>query len=1109
MRNILIVLALSVLSLSAFGQTSRGTVTGTVTDATGAVISGASVTLTNTGTNLTRSTVTNKEGFYRFDAVDLGDYKVKIAAQGFADITKTNILVTANQTANINSQLSIGTQELVVDVTSETGTSLQTETVVRGGNIDSKRIMELPFQNLNPTQLALTLPGVSTERFGFSQNTYSINGSRGRSNNFMIDGTENNDISVAGQAFDIKIPDAVVEVSVQTSNFDAEFGRAGGGVFNTITKSGTNKFHGTASWRYDSTRDDAITNIQSLDPAIQKRGYAPYGTEHTFTGTVGGPIIKDRTFFFGAFMNQRLASNQQKLVFVPTQAGRDQLRQLFAKGANVRVDNFLDYTNGVIGTSGFNNIELGGGRPAIQFGNAVLNSARTITQPQLITRIDHKISDKSQLSGRYLFDKTDGPIEGTGVSFPGFITGFTAHNHNLLISEAHTFSPSVTNEFRISYNRIEQQYPLDSTSPLSKTLPSISIDGITNLDATSYSYGVSSGLPQGRIANNYIIQDTITKIFGNHTFRAGTDLLWQRARQASPFNSRGALAYNSSGDYSGLANYIDDFGGGPGQTFNVQRAFGNQEYYPSFFRQSYFVQDRWKVSQELTVTLGLRYEFFGNPINTLKTPAFTGLFNVDPNTLKGPYSEPNSVKSDTNNFSPTVGIAYTPSFKDGFFGTLFGDQKTVFRTGYQIGYDAFFNNMASNANASSPNNIVTNILSSSNGRGLANLSSYFPVSVKPLTPFDGQTLVDPNLRNPYTQRWSFGIQRELPSQFMLDMSYVGTKGTKLYMNEDRNPLVPAQYQVNPAGNYTPSGRLDGLQGARTVRGNAGSSIYHAAQLQLTRRFTNNFTVTGSYTWSKLIDNASEVFSSTGLSNSNVSQLPLFFGGERDDRAVSMFDRTHRASFTYVYTLPYMKDQKGVLGQVVGGWQLSGITSFESGVPYTVFNGLDANGFGGRVTDRPDYNPNGQAGVRATIATKDSPSTTGYVNRDIIIGKTATGNNIYAPIDPRTARYIQLPANYGRGGTAGRNTERTKGINNFDFNVQKQFKLTEGLNLQFRTEFFNVFNHPQYGTASVSPFAPSTTGPSANINTAPAGQFLEPQYGDGGGRVIRYYLKLTF
>ncbi|HEY6403979.1 MAG TPA: TonB-dependent receptor, partial [Blastocatellia bacterium] len=723
----------------------------------------------------------------------------------------------------------------------------------------------------------------------------------------------------------------------------------------------------------------------------------------------------------------------------------------------------------------------------------------------------------SQLSARYLFADQDAPIGGADFGLPGFTTSQANRFQNFLISETHVFSPSVTNEVRLSYNRIALAFPLDPSNQLGLTLPNIGIDGVSDVAGAEYDIGIQTNLPQGRIANNYVIQDTITYLRGSHTFRGGFDLLKQRSRQFAPINERGSLAYNAGGiytagsvanTYTGLANYIDDFSGSGGA---ANRDFGTPSYYPELFRQAYFFQDRWRVSDLLTLTLGLRYENFGNPVNSLRTAAFTGLFNVDPVTFQGPYSQPSKAADDNNNFAPTIGVAFSPSFQSGVLGAIFGERKTVIRSGYQIGYDSFFNNIASNAATSSPNVVATRNIAPSDddsaSRGFANLSGLLPTVARPLSPLDAQTLVDPNLVNPYYQRWSLGIQRELPGSLIIDVSYVGSKGTKLYLNEDRNPLVTPNLRVTPAAftgstTCTPntpdcliSGRLDNLQGGRTIRANSGSSIYHAGQLSVQRRITKGLGVTGSYTYSKLIDNGSEIFASTGLSNSSLPIIPHFFGGERNERAVSLFDRTHRAIFTYVYDLPFMRDQQGALGRIVGGWQLSGITTFESGTPFTVTNGQDSNGFAGN-NDRPDFNPNGQEGVRAVPSTS---SPTGYVNPD-------AGN---APIDPSTARYIGLPSGSRRTGTLGRNTERTKGINNFDFTVQKEVRVREGLGVQFRTEFFNIFNHPQYGSQSVSPFAPNTAGPAANVFTSPAGQFLQPQFGDGGGRVIRYLLKLTF
>lgn len=358
-RLIALFVMMAFCGLPTSAQTSRGTVSGVVTDVNGAVIAGANVALTSLENDLIRTTATNSEGVYRFEAVDPGSYSVKVTAQGFGELIKTGVEVSANQTSDVAAQLAPSGQQVTVDVTADAGQLLQTEAPVRGGNIDKARITELPFAGRNPVSLALTLPGVSSNRFGFGVGTFSVNGSRGRSNNFMIDGTENNDISVAGQAFQITNPDAVQEVSVQTSNYDAEFGRAGGAVVNTITKSGTNDFHGSVASLFDVTRDDAITNTQSLSAAIRARGYPARGTEQYHAGTFGGPVLfphfgeggspfsyngRQRTFFFVAWQEQFRSSSAQATRTVPSAAGRLALRNLFPAGANPRVDLLLDIT---------------------------------------------------------------------------------------------------------------------------------------------------------------------------------------------------------------------------------------------------------------------------------------------------------------------------------------------------------------------------------------------------------------------------------------------------------------------------------------------------------------------------------------------------------------------------------------------------------------------------------------------------------------------------------------------------------------------------------------------------------------------------------------------
>jgi outer membrane receptor protein involved in Fe transport len=1099
---VILIAALAALILSpAIAQTSRGTVTGIVTDPQNATVANITVELESVQTGVKRTTNSNEAGLYRFDAVDLGEYNLKVTATGFQTYVHRGLTVQAGATLAQDVRLEVGTTQTVVEVAGNTVT-LAYESAQRGGNLNSQALAQLPAVfTRDVAQVALILPGVSTNRFNTGNATFAVNGSRGRSNNFMVDGTENNDVSVAGQLMQIINPDAIAEVSVQTTNFDAEYGRAGGAVVNTVTKSGTNSLHGSVLYLLDVTNDDAITNTQSLSADIRKRGKPLPGTEQYYGFTVGGPIIKNKTFFFGSFQDDRRHGGSSNNLVTPTAAGWAVLDSLFPKGSNPRVDLYRSIAGQAIADSQPFNVVLGDGRPDVQFGTKISTYEDHYLDRQWMIKIDHTFSEKDLMAVRFIKDGQNDPQGGAGPFFPGFATSYSYPVYNALLSETHVFSPRTTNELRLSYNRAELDYPIDTQNPLGQTMPLYTINGgITPI-------GVQTAFPQGRFVNNYALQDTASHIHGTHSFRFGTTLTQQRARQFAPIRSRGEIAYQTATGYSTFANFVDDFGGSVG---SVQRDFGSPAYYPNYTRQAYFAQDHWRVTPDFTLTLGVRYEYFGTPMNTLKKPAYSGLFNIDPVTLTGPYSDPNKVDSDKNNWAPTVGLAWSPSKARSWVGKLVGEKKTVIRTGYQIGYDSFFNNITSNAAVATPNVIATLVnssISSSNPRGNPNWSQSLPTTSRPPSPFDSQTLIIKNLVNPYYQRWSFGIQRELPANLLLDVSYVGSKGTKLYANEDLNPLVPSSLRVTPP-NTNPTaavqGRLDNLQGGRLIRTNGGDSNYNSLQVGLDRRLSKDLLVKVSYAYSKNIDNAHDVFQVTNSNTPQNTSLPSIYGGLHIDRSVSQLDRPHRAVFSYFYGLPWLKSQRGALGRMLGGWQISGVTTFESGVPVTITNGPDADGIGSNY-DRPDFNPAGQKGVRAQFSTT---SPTGYVNPD-------AGNT---PIDPKTAQFIGLPAFAGaptpaRTGNLGRNTERMRGINNFNLNFQKNIRLVERVSMEFRTEMYNIWNHPQYGYGSFSPFGPSANSQigniAASVQNSPAGRFLQPQFLDGGGRVIRYQLKLVF
>lgn len=1108
-----VVLLCAVAALQA--QTSRGTVTGVVTDQTKAAVPNATVEITNKETNVTRSTKTNDQGVYRFDAVDPGTYDVNVKSQGFRTYSSRAVPVSAAQVAGVDALLEVGDTVSVVEVTAD-AISLQTEAPVRGGTITSVQATQLPIFGRNPNLLAITLPGVTEQRSNLPGiASFSANGGRTRSNNFLLDGTENNDISVAGQAFQVKNPESVQEVSVQTGLYDAEFGRAGGAVVNTITRSGTNEFHGSLGWVADFTNDDAITNTQSLSAEIRQRGKLPPGYQQFYNGTIGGPIRRNKTFFFTSWQEERRRASNTQTFFVPSQGGRDRLRSLFPQGRNANVDLYLDVTKSVIAGGAPTNIDLGLGRGNIEFGTGVMAYPYAVDGRQSLTKIDHQFSEKDLLSVRYGFDRTVNPTY--AANFPGFMTSLRQNHHNVVLTETHIFSPTLTNEIRLPFNRITYEFPNDATDPRAATMPEYSFTSVSNI-------GVSGSFPQGRIANNYAIQDTMSYVRGKHTFRFGLDLLQQRSRQIAPSSIRGIIAYRAStvgGTFHSFANFVDDYAG----TGVISRDFGSAMYYPELFRQAYFVQDRWQLRDNVTLTMGLRWEDFGTPANSLPTPAFAGLFNVPVDRpTAAPALQPNRTERDLNNFAPVIGVTYSPRFRGGLLGTMFGEKKSVLRAGFNMGYDSFFNNIASNAATSIPNMITTStqsVVDTSQPRGLANASRLVPQGAATALPNGRQDLVVQNLRNPYYTRWSAGLQRQLPWGLVFDGSYVGSSGVRLFTYEDLNPqIVDPARRILPAGftslaqlqaalpaRYALQPNLDPLQGIRYIRTNGGHSSYHSGQFLLQKRFSRDLGFNVAYTVSKMLDNASEIF--TYNNSTPFSAVPSVFGGQHLEKAPSLFDRPYRLVISYHYQLPVFRAQKGAAGRVLGGWGLRGITTFESGVPLNVSNGDDADGLGGAGPDRPDLNPAGRAGVRAR---PDANSSTGYVNPDVL---GANGRPV--EINPAEARYIGLPActvarfqaGQCRPGTAGRNTERTPGIRNFDLNVVKNVRMTERFNLEFKTEFFNVFNHPQYGVATPGIFQGGSITPASNVAGSTQGRFLQYQFLDGGGRLIRYNLTLRF
>ena len=1025
---------------SASAQTSKGFVAGAIEDQNGASIPNAAVKITNLTTGVVRDTVADSNGNFRIDAVDPGAYRLEASAQGFKTAKVDRVEVNAAQTVNVALRLEIGspTEEVVVSAANDV--VIQSADGTRVNTLGEREIRDLPVQGLNPVNLVFTLPGVTdvggasgSVAGGFVQGPeFSINGLRPRGNNQLIDGLDNNDNSITGQVYQPTVRDAYSQVTVLGGDYSAEFGRAGGAVVNVITRSGSNEFHGSAYDIIQNAAFDALTPGQKSQSELTE---VPQYTQNTFGFSVGGPVVKNKLFFFGTYQADLVrAGAVAGRAIVPTQAGLAQLRSLFPAGASANLDRYLAIVGDLRGTTSFVNVPLGGGRPDIQFGTATRSSAQPVNTYDYLTRIDWTSSSKNSASFRYLATKQlfsnqfPDPSTGiTGSQFPGFEIDAPSLTQNFYMSDTYVFSPRTLNEARFGYGRFNLFFgPRDTT--LASSGPQFIFSG-----TTISTVGLSPSFVQGRVFNNYQFQDTVTHTTGNHTLRIGADILTQRAKQFVPINTRGQLAFAGGGGFPAFGNFVDQFSGvGSGAATKV---FGPGLDYPNVTTQAYFINDSWKIRPNLTLNLGLRYENFGAVANNATFPAFTG--------FDAPLQTRVEQQKDHNNLGPRVSFAYSPHFDSGWSSKLIGADKTVIRGGFAINYDVFFNNILSNIMGTSPNALGTTITGATfGGRGISN----FTVNSLPATlvanPQAGQNTIPADLKNPQTYVWNFGIQRELPGHNVLDVAYVGTRSTRLFINEQLNPGIPGSTNAN--------GRAFATRGSVISRTNGGDSHYHGLQMRLERSFRDKFLYRATYTFQKTIDNTnSEVFATTGGNSIGSNSID-----RSADRGVSDFDVPHIFTLSGLWEIPGAGS--GFLKELTGGFQFAGIWRYQSGnVSSPFITGIDLNGDLSGTNDRP------------SIANPSAPPTSvGFANSQAgVIGcdSSATGflDINCNPVTLSAVRYLVDPSI--RTNIAGRNTLRAPAYNTLDMSLQRSFKLPftpmEQDRFEIRFDYFNVFNTP--------------------------------------------------
>ena len=1093
-----VMFALVVLLTSAHAQTSTGTIVGTVIDKSGAAVPDATVTASSAefGKNL-RSTKTDSAGGYRLESLLPGIYTVTVEATGFAKVDVTKVQVKGSLLVTANATLDVTSLNSTVLVEASAAQELQTETGSLGAEISSKEIGNLPILTLNPIELVLTQPGVqdNTNQFGFSNGVnFSVNGTRPRANNFLIDGQDNNDNSISGQAFQTDNPQAVQEVTILTNAYSAEYGRGGGSVTNEISKTGTNLFHGEA---WELNRNNSFAAIPA-EQALAGVKTIPRDNENTFGFDLGGPIKRNKLFFFGTFQDDRdYSAAQGQTLDIPTANGIARLQSLLP---NNNVQLLLSSLAGLVAPStgsGLINVPLGPGANGVDRGSVEENIfqrsgiAEVSLTREWRVRVDWNATAADTLNASYR--RSDASLTPDFFNNPGTLPPFDTLQGGpaqaFTGNWVHTFSQRAVNELRFSYSNIDFNFgPTAAASggPLANT-PGISFLGTSSLPTL----GIPEGEPQFRGHKSYQFQEALSYTLGRHSLKFGADIDYLQVDDGIPFNSRGTISFTDSGNFSDLANFIDNFTGPGGQ---ISINFGNSEVQPFVGIYAPYVQDTWHVKSNLTVDLGLRYEYWGTVGNIVPFPSINTAqfgFGVPGATLLNIASA--KQQGDKNNFAPRVGFAYTPHI----LPRLFGSNKTVIRGGYGIFYDGLFTNILDNTASHSPN-VTGGTLTGgveNNGRGLANASGLLAAVTPAPNPFGLIESIASNIRNPLTHQWNLDIQRELPGGFILTAAYVGTRGEHLFATQELNPGVGR----DSAGALT---RLNPNFGSIFLRDNAADSIYHSGQLTVDRKFSHGLLVRGAYTYSKLIDDSSEVF---GIGNTDRISQNVFNIGQ--DRGLSAYDRRHRFVGTYVLDVPSFHASenraRNVLSYATRGWSWSGTFTAQSGSPENIIDGFDLVGDGEATNQRPDLGntaaPFNSVGVAGGSRRFQATTAGNFYTLANATACSAPGSSVACtPVAASNFHFI-IPAS-GLG-NLGRNTFIGPGQLFYNTGVARTFKLHERHELTFRTEFFNAFNHPNFFTDAPGFFP--------NIYNVSNANFGNESLTIQGGRQIKFWLKYSF
>ncbi len=1081
-----------------WAQAETGQIAGTVLDPAGAAIPGASITIKSLTTGATRTSTSGGSGEYTVSNLLPDRYEVTVRSSGFETV-RQEVQVTVGNKSTADFHLTIGTSSITVQV-NEAAVQVNTETQTLSSVISRQDIAGLPTISRNPYDLVKTVGNVSDADPGGRGVGVAINGQRSSSTSILLDGVSNSnafDTSVA-----IPVPtDSINEFSIITSDFTAEFGGASGGVVNVATRQGTNDFHGSA-YEYNRVSNLASNSFNNNAFGIPK----PVFTRNQFGFSFGGPILKNKLFFFANPEFVRVRSVGPVVAVVPTP-------QLVAV-SNLATQNFFSRYGqlkpGLRTSNLFTAADVGcttaacaalGSTPAYQ--TVIYNVPTDVGggAPQntwnMVGRLDYNLSDKTQTYFRYA-RYVENDFAGTVNNSPyiGYETGQFVDSQGYALSVTHAFSPTQVSQTKLSYNRVSVLQPL-GVQPVSPTL-------YTTLNATSslggnqvvypgYSpFTPGNAIPFGGPQNQAAINEDYSISVGAHSFRFGGNFSYlQDNRVFGAYqNAVEALGTNVS---SALNNFLT------GQLSQFQAAIYPQGKFPciggvvtadctvtlpvgppGFSRSNryhdaaLYVQDSWKIRPRFTLNLGLRWEYFGPQANVnpnldsnfylgtgsnIELQSATGTVQIAPKSPVGGLWQ-----KQWKNFAPRVGFAWDVA----------GDGKTSIRGGYGIGYERNFNNVTFNVIQNPPNYAVIGLQA---GTDVATL----PITTDNAGPLAGSNgtkalprvtlrAVDPNIKMAYAHQWSFALERQLSSDAILGLEYTGSAGENLYLIDRLN--IPGTGRVY--GGLTAS-RLNPQYGTINFRTNGGNSIYNGLNTRFELRNFRRYGITlrANYTWSHSIDNGSSTFTTDNAGSYNLGVLdPLH---PNLDRGSSDFDVRHRVVVSAVWQEPFFQ-KPGLANLILGGWNLAPIYTARTGNPFTVFDSTNSTGnLLPRIMFSSPYTP------QYTNTPTGRPNEFTYLvlnNVDTTYANPITGTSDFGPFPPTMS---------------GRNAFTAPGAWSFNFSLAKTFSLTERFKLDVRAEAFNILNHPNlylvYGENEVSSFVGTVANPGLQTVTATRGQNL--------------------